>query len=119
LAVLMVPVIGTTPGSVSVRRRACCGWPPLSRPARIARHGAKSQALAGPTWIRQLLDEIENGHPRRAAAWVQMAIHAADLHICWTTTPDRPSAVPQRPPGNRRADSSARSSIDETPFPEA
>jgi hypothetical protein len=54
---------------------------------------ALDRALADASWLRQRLDEVERGEPRRTAAWAQLAIEVADLHIAWSTTADRSSAA--------------------------
>lgn len=50
------------------------------------------RALADPAWLRQRLTEAERGEPRRAKAWGRAAFDRAQLHVRWTTTPDRASA---------------------------
>jgi hypothetical protein len=54
---------------------------------------AMDRALADPAWLRERLHEVEQGHPMRAKAWGQAALTRADLHICWTVTGDRISAL--------------------------
>ncbi|MEU8112741.1 hypothetical protein [Micromonospora sp. NPDC048947] len=54
---------------------------------------ALDRALADVEWLRERVAEVEAGHPRRATAWAQEAIHHADLHISWVSTPDRDTAV--------------------------
>ena len=54
---------------------------------------AMDRALADPTWLRERLHEVEQGHPMRAKAWGQAALTRADLHIRWTATGDRSSAL--------------------------
>jgi hypothetical protein len=39
------------------------------------------------------LVEAESGEPLRAKAWGRAAFERAQLHVRWTTTPDRASAV--------------------------
>lgn len=51
------------------------------------------RALADPEWLRDRLDEIDAGETRRAKQWGKAAFDRADLHIRWTTTVDRESAL--------------------------
>lgn len=51
------------------------------------------RALADPTWLQARLAEVDAGEPRRAKEWGRAAIEWADVQVCWTTTPDRASAV--------------------------
>lgn len=51
------------------------------------------RALADPTWLRARLAEVDAGEPRRAKEWGKAAIEWADVQVCWTTTPDRASAL--------------------------
>lgn len=50
------------------------------------------RALADPEWVRARLREIEDGSPRRAKEWGQLAIERADLEVRWTLAPDKKSA---------------------------
>ncbi|MBE8519460.1 hypothetical protein ILP97_18445 [Amycolatopsis sp. H6(2020)] len=50
------------------------------------------RALADPAWLRNRLTEVEDGHAQRAARWGMLAFERADLHICWTVTPDGTAA---------------------------
>jgi hypothetical protein len=54
---------------------------------------AMDRALADPAWLRERLVEVEQGRPLRATAWARAALARADLHVRWTVTPDRPSAL--------------------------
>lgn len=51
------------------------------------------RALADPVWLRERLAEAEAGQPLRAKAWGRAAFERAQLHLRWTTTPDKASAV--------------------------
>jgi hypothetical protein len=51
------------------------------------------RALADPVWLRQRLSEAEAGEPLRAKAWGRAAFERAQLHVRWTTTPDKASAA--------------------------
>ena len=51
------------------------------------------RALADPVWLRDRLAEAESGEPLRAKAWGRAAFDRAQLHVRWTTTPDKRSAV--------------------------
>jgi hypothetical protein len=51
------------------------------------------RALSDPTWLRARLAEVDAGEPRRAKEWGKAAIEWADVQVCWTTTPDRASAL--------------------------
>jgi hypothetical protein len=51
------------------------------------------RALADPVWLRVRLAEAEAGEPLRAKAWGRAAFERAQLHLRWTTTADRASAV--------------------------
>lgn len=51
------------------------------------------RALADPAWLGERLAEVEAGQPMRAKAWGRSAIARADLHIRWSVTPDKPSAL--------------------------
>lgn len=50
------------------------------------------RALADPDWLRERLAELESGTARRASDWGRQAFIRADLTVCWSTTPDGPSA---------------------------
>lgn len=54
---------------------------------------ALDRALADPEWVVERLAEVRAHQPRRAKAWAQLALGAADLHVCWATRPDRASAA--------------------------
>lgn len=51
------------------------------------------RALADPEWLRQRLDEVDSGAPRRAKDWGREAMAWSDLHICWAVSPDRSAAL--------------------------
>ena len=51
------------------------------------------RALADPGWLRERLAEVEAGEPLRAKAWGRAAFARAQLHLRWTTTPDKASAA--------------------------
>lgn len=51
------------------------------------------RALADATWLRARLAEVEAGRPRRAKEWGRAAMERAGVQVCWTTTPDRASAL--------------------------
>lgn len=51
------------------------------------------RALADPQWLRDQLDRIDSGQTLRARQWGKAAFDRADLHIRWTTTVDRESAL--------------------------
>ncbi|MFC9797252.1 hypothetical protein ACFVJI_32010 [Streptomyces sp. NPDC127584] len=44
------------------------------------------RALADASWLRDRLEEVEAGHPRRATDWGKAALAWADLHVCWAVT---------------------------------
>ena len=50
------------------------------------------RALADVHWLRERLDDVEQGRPLRAKAWGQAAFARANLHVCWAITGDRRSA---------------------------
>jgi hypothetical protein len=51
------------------------------------------RALADPEWVAERLVAIEEGRPERSKVWAQRALVRADLHLRWSTTADRDSAV--------------------------
>ncbi|MCU1657784.1 MAG: nuclease subunit of the excinuclease complex [Pseudonocardiales bacterium] len=51
------------------------------------------RALADPNFVRQRLDELAGGKPKRAAVWAQDAFAWADLHVRWTVADDRAAAA--------------------------
>jgi hypothetical protein len=51
------------------------------------------RALADPGWLRERLAEAEAGEPLRAKAWGRAAFVRAQLHLRWTTTPDKARAA--------------------------
>lgn len=51
------------------------------------------RALADIGWLSARLNEVEAGEPLRAKQWGQAAFERADLYLCWSTTPDRASAL--------------------------
>lgn len=51
------------------------------------------RALADPDWVQARLHELDTTGPRRAKQWGIQAFVRADLHIRWTTTPDRATAA--------------------------
>ncbi len=51
------------------------------------------RALADPVWLSERLAEAEAGNPLRAKAWGRAAFERAQLHLRWTTTPDKASAA--------------------------
>jgi hypothetical protein len=51
------------------------------------------RALADPAFVREHLEELLAGRPKRAAAWAQDALRRADLHIRWAVSADRAAAV--------------------------
>jgi hypothetical protein len=54
---------------------------------------AMDRALADPEWVAERLVAIEEGRPERSKVWAQRALVRADLHLRWSTTADRDSAV--------------------------
>lgn len=44
------------------------------------------RALADATWLRERLEEAEDGRPMRATGWGKAALAWADLHACWAIT---------------------------------
>lgn len=53
---------------------------------------ALDRAVADPAWLRERLIEVEQGRPRRALDWAQLALQRADLQLRWASTADRASA---------------------------
>lgn len=51
------------------------------------------RALADPEWLAGRLAEVKSGRPARAKEWGRAAFVRADLHIRWTVTEDRASAL--------------------------
>ncbi len=54
---------------------------------------AFDRALADPVWLAERLDEVKAGKPSRAKAWGQAAFARADLHVRWSVTADRQTAL--------------------------
>lgn len=46
------------------------------------------RALADPDWVRDRLDEVQQGRPARAKVWARMAIDRASLHMRWAEALD-------------------------------
>jgi hypothetical protein len=51
------------------------------------------RALADADFVRERLNELARGRPKRAAAWAQDALAWADLHVRWAVTDDRSAAA--------------------------
>ena len=51
------------------------------------------RALADPAFVRGRLSLVESGAGGRAKEWAVAAFVWADLHLAWTTTADKASAV--------------------------
>ncbi|WP_433087488.1 hypothetical protein ACQP1P_16185 [Dactylosporangium sp. CA-052675] len=51
------------------------------------------RALADPAFVRQHLNELVAGRPKRAAAWAQDALRRAELYVRWAVTADRATAA--------------------------
>jgi hypothetical protein len=62
------------------------------------------RAFADANWLRERVAEVERGEPMRAIAWGQAVFGRADLHVRWTVTADRTSAIQlERKVGSRLA----------------
>lgn len=51
------------------------------------------RALADVRWLKERLADVEEGRPLRAKAGGQAALARANLHVCWSVTEDRRSAL--------------------------
>ena len=51
------------------------------------------RALANVRWLKERLADVAEGRPLRAKAWGQAALARANLHLCWSPTEDRRSAL--------------------------
>jgi len=54
---------------------------------------ALDRALADPTWLAVRLEQLKADGPSRTKRWAADAVAHADLYVCWTTAPDRHTAL--------------------------
>lgn len=94
---------GSYVGMAGLRDRRGAGSPQGIR-GRLARYASGKalasglgeavfdRALADADWLRDRLEELNEGHPRRASEWGRLAFVRADLQVCWAITSDAESA---------------------------
>jgi hypothetical protein len=52
-----------------------------------------TRAISDAAWLRRRLADVEAGRPGSVRDWGRAAFDLAGLELCWTTTPDKASAV--------------------------
>jgi hypothetical protein len=48
--------------------------------------------MADPSWLQERLELAQRDVTWRTRQWATAALHRADLHLRWATTPDRTTA---------------------------